>query len=132
MSNVSELVGRVMTDVNISRAGKDEIVFTCDDGRRFKMYHDYECCEHVYIDDIVGDIQDLVGTPILVAEETSNSDKPRVAEDGYVDESFTWTFYKFRTIKGSVDIRWYGSSVGCYSEAVDFHEMDSSGRVCHT
>lgn len=114
--NVSVLVG--MTCTSVVNNSNEEIVFETTDNRTFKLYHDQDCCESVYVEDIVGDLNDLVGVPILQAEESSNNDNPK----SEYEDSFTWTFYKFATIKGYVTIRWYGSSNGYYSESVDFAE----------
>jgi len=110
----------------------------------YVMYHSQDCCEFVIIEDICGDLNDLLGSPILSYEEVSsnelqpwqveertadspystqsrrekNKDNPNYYE--YDDVSFKWTFYKFSTIKGSVTIRWYGSSNGYYSVSVSF------------
>ena len=119
MCDITELLGKTLSSVN---ATDDEVVFNTVDGDVYKMLHFQDCCESVYIESIVGDLQDLVGEPIVRAEEAedlfdlikkSNEEESR-------DESYTWTFYKLATRKGYVDIRWYGSSNGYYSESVDF------------
>ena len=112
---LSDMIGKVFTSVE---QVNDDLVFTCLDGV-FTFTHNQNCCESVDIESIVGDLGDLVGSPLLLAEEsTSDSNPEGVAVPEYQD-SFTWTFYKFATIKGYVDVRWYGSSNGYYSERVD-------------
>ncbi|XHE12422.1 hypothetical protein PCC82_11555 [Agrobacterium deltaense] len=112
----STLVGKTLAEVR--RSGDEELFFTTQEGETFKMYHSQDCCESVYIEDIEGDLDSLVGNPILVAEVASKDD-PEASESG------TWTFYKLATIKGHVDIRWYGSSNGYYSESVDFVKVSA-------
>jgi len=85
----------------------------------YTFFHSQDCCENVTIEDVCGDLTDLIGTPLLVAEEITSDKNPEGIEKEYQDDSFTWTFYKFSTIKGSVTIRWYGESNGYYSEGVD-------------
>lgn len=114
--NVNELVGKTLSDIKLDR-DRDEIRFYCTDGIEYLMYHDQDCCEHVYVDDVSGDLIDLVGSPITLAEESS--------ESGNSDwGTQTWTFYRFGTVKGYVDIKWFGSSNGYYSESVSFVEVD--------
>lgn len=120
----SVLKGKVLT--NIQNIGNEELIFTTTDGEIYMMYHWQDCCECVYIDDICGDLNDLLGEPILVAELVNNEQD--TIPDGLEnkgDESFTWTFYKLDTRKGGVTIRWYGTSNGFYSEKVDFVHVNS-------
>ena len=111
MANVSELLGKTIID--ITQNYNDELIFKTQDGLTYKMHHYQDCCETVEIEDITGNLADLINSPILMAEEVSEDDEN-------ASESGTWTFYKFATIKGYVTIRWYGSSNGYYSESVNF------------
>ncbi len=119
MAELKDLIGKTMAFVE--NKNDEEIIFTTTEGKRYKLYHSQDCCESVMVEDIVGDLQDLVGEPILVAEEVTSNTNPEGVTKEYQD-SFTWTFYKFATRKGYVDIRWYGESNGYYSERVDFGE----------
>ncbi|BAW19141.1 hypothetical protein [Ralstonia phage RP31] len=112
---LDDLLGQVMVNVeHIEVDGEDELVFTLQDGRKYVFCHYQDCCESVNIESIVGDLQDLVGSPLLMAEEIEHESE----EDTRWGESSTWTFYKFATLKGYVDVRWLGTSSGYYSEAV--------------
>lgn len=117
MEQFSDLKGKVLTSVE--NVKNDELIFTLENGEKYKLHHYQCCCENVSIEDINGDLEDLIGTPILLAEESSNdmSDK----DDYY---SATWTFYRLATKKGYVDIRWVGESNGYYSESVDFDKVN--------
>lgn len=119
--NVNILVGKTITKIDDS---KKVLIFYTDDNRIYKMYHEQDCCESVYIEDICGELNDLIGTPIVMAEEVTNRKEYENfdALEEY-DESYTWTFYKFATAKGYVTIRWYGTSNGYYSESVDFIDI---------
>jgi hypothetical protein len=117
--DIKILKGMTLSSVVMNK-GKDEIIFTTTTGRKFCMNHVQDCCEHVSVEDICGELSDLVGSPLLQAEESVN-DKGYKPQSG--DDSFTWTFYRLATIKGQVVIRWYGSSNGYYSESVYFEEI---------
>ena len=98
----------------------DEIIFesSCSNNI-YKMYHDQDCCEKVYIKQIDGDLNDIINSPIIKAEEVT------VAEDNEEDYYFIGkhTFYKIFTVKGDVTIAWYGESNGYYTVQVDFEKL---------
>ena len=114
-----------MTMESVKQEGNEAIRFKSDCGREFVMHHHQDCCECVTIEDINGDLGDLVGREIVMAEAVSSDKNPDDADPETISyqDSFTWTFYKLATTKGSVTIRWYGSSNGYYSERVDFEEV---------
>jgi len=109
--DIKDMLGRSFNSISVAPDDSD-IIFEDDDGI-FTMYHEQDCCEHVRVEDITGNLVDLLDSPILMAEEASNG-----FNDSNRDESGTWTFYKLATIKGYVDIRWLGESNGYYSESV--------------
>ena len=113
---MAQMLGKTFVQVSGS-VGDGEMTFVTAQGERFMFAHSQDCCERVDINDIVGDLQDLVGEPLLVAEEVQGVTPVDFDEGDH--ESVTWTFYKFATRKGYVDVRWLGESNGYYSEGVD-------------
>lgn len=114
-----ELKGLTLKEIQGAYENSEEVLLISVDNRKFIMNHNQDCCERVTVQEIHGDINDLTGSPILLAEEVNDADGgvPPSAD------SYTWTFYKLSTVKGSVTIRWLGESNGCYSEKVSFREV---------
>lgn len=151
----SELVGKTLK--SIENKG-EEIRFNTTDGETFRQVYYEDCCASCSVEEIHGDLEDLVGVPIWIAEEVSSTavtDEALIAErkakyeeakaewearypgdefhhygpspeTDWQKDSETWTFYKVSTIKGSVTIRWYGSSNGYYSEAPTFEKLKTA------
>lgn len=119
----SDLVGKTITSI-VGGQGDEQLTIETGDDKIYRMYHNQDCCEHVYLEDIAGDLSDLVGSPILTAEESSSEVLPEGLdrEPYHYRESEEWTFYRISTAKGLVVIRWYGAS-DYYSTRVDFVEM---------
>lgn len=117
------LKGKTLTEVSIliNSASEDILIFKCTDGKIFKMFHSQDCCEQVYLQDVCGNLKDILNETVLQAEESSNNE-PIQGFEAHQNDSFTWTFYRIATIKGQVVFRWLGSSNGYYSERVDFVE----------
>lgn len=148
----SVLKGKTIKEIENLEKGSEQVFFHCNDGSKFKMTYYHDCCATCDVEDVAGDVKDLIGSEILMAEEISSTepDETILAErkseyektiadakakgrEPYYDsfeqfleyrhESETWTFLKLATLKGYVTIRWYGSSNGYYSESPTFEQV---------
>jgi hypothetical protein len=121
--NFECLKGHILKEVKGLETGSESVVLITESGESFRMYHQQDCCEIVEIESIVGDVEDIIGSNILLAEEST---------DSYDGNEGTWTFYKLGTIKGYLDIRWHGKSNGYYSESVNFEKIRSEAVINET
>lgn len=117
-----DLKGQIITKIN-GNVGEEEIIFELENGDMYRLIYHQDCCAECSIEDICGDMSDLIGYPVLVAEEATNrKENPEGFLHDEYQVSFTWTYYKLDTIKGGVTIRWYGESNGYYSEEATFEK----------
>lgn len=123
----ADLKGKTIKAIEISDS-QESMHFSCDDGHTYRLMYHHDCCANCSIEDICGDLEDLIDHPLLVAEcvssENENPDGVPIPE---YQDSYTWTFYKLDTIKGGVTIRWYGESNGYYSEKATLGKLTDMG-----
>ena len=87
-----------------------------DDGV-YAFHHEYDCCESVWLTQVDGISDKIIGSRIVIAEVVTDE---KDTEDGHT----TWSFYKIGTNKGMIDFRFQGESNGCYSETVDLVKIE--------
>jgi hypothetical protein len=123
MNDLNNLVGATILSVEGCSIGSDNVTFHTDKGD-LRLYFDNDyygpCCVDVRVEDVNGDLPDLVGGIVSVAEERSNQEGDRG------DYRTKWTFYTIRTTKGDLDMRWLGKDNGYYGVSVhsDWNEKE--------
>ena len=95
----------------------DEYFQILTDDCVYAFYHQRDCCESVYLTQVDGISDKLVGSRIVIAEVATDE---KDTEYGHI----TWTFYKIGTNKGMIDFRWQGESDGGYSEIVNLVKIE--------
>jgi len=112
MEDLERIIGATIQEVTGCERESECVTFVTDRGT-LRLLHHQNCCERVYLEDANGDISDLIGGVVSVAEERSN-------QKGERGEYRTkYTFYTIRTTKGDLDLRWIGRDNGYYGVSVD-------------
>ena len=83
----------------------------------YAFYHEQDCCESVWLTQVDGISDKIIGSCIVIAEVVTDE---KDTEHGHI----TWTFYKIGTNKGIIDFRWQGQSDGGYSETVNLVKIE--------
>ena len=111
--DIDDLVGKV-----IKGWAYDDMYFQIlTDDCVYIFYHEYSCCESVWLTQVDGISDKLIGSRIVIAEVVTDE---KDTEHGHI----TWTFYKIGTNKGIIDFRFQGESDGYYSETVDLVKIE--------
>lgn len=104
----------VYLDKDSGRFDNEAIVFDNGANELYVLTHIQECCENVWIESITGELEDLIDSPLIMAEVASQTKRD---EDGFADQIFY--FYKFATAKGYVTIRFVADDTPYYSTEVE-------------
>ena len=113
MCDIDDLVGKVIKGLAYS----DEYFQILTDDCVYAFYHEYSCCESVWLKKVDG-ISDKLNGSRIISDEVEK--KKKDTECGHI----TWSFYKIGTNKGMIDFRFQGESNGYYSETVDLVKIE--------
>ena len=111
--DIKDMVGKKITGVYY-----DEEYFQIrTDDCVYAFYHEQDCCESVWLTQVDGISDKIIGSRIVIAEVVTDE---KDTEYGHI----TWSFYKIGTNKGMIDFRWQGESDGGYSETVNLVKIE--------
>jgi hypothetical protein len=106
------------------RTGDDDFKLLLEDDCEILFYHSQDCCEEVFLEDIVGDPASLIGKVLNCIEVKTDEDYEAPVD--YNPESYTWTFFTIKAGNRYLDLRFFGSSNGYYSESADIKYIDKN------
>ena len=113
MYDMDDLVGKAIK----GWAYSDEYFQILTDDYVYIFYHEYSCCESVWLTQVDGINDKIIGSRIVIAEVVTDE---KDTEYGHI----TWSFYKIGTNKGMIDFCFQGESNGYYSETVDLIKIE--------
>lgn len=114
--SIKELENEIIKEINI--VNDAEILFEMQSGKKFKFYHEQDCCESVTIKSIEGSVKELIGKTVRLCEYTLEE-----REETGIAEYCTNTHITLKTDDNTVIFKWIGTSNGYYSESVHFREL---------
>ena len=111
--DIKDMVGKKVTGIYYDEENFQILTDDCV----YIFYHEYSCCEDVWLTQVDGISDKLIGSRIVSAEEVVN-------QESVTGGSVTWSFYKIGTNKGMIDFRFQGESNSYYSETVDLIKIE--------
>lgn len=120
--NFDVLLGKTITSARVEPFADQDVslVLEMADGSVYRQFYESDCCASCTLDGFSGDVSDLIGSPLVMAEEVTESSDTEYG-------SQTWSFYKLATVRGYVTLAWLGESNGYYSETVTLIEERAAG-----
>ena len=102
---MENVLGATILSINGCEEGSDKVEIVTDRGSLFMGASKYQTEEYTTMEvaDVVGDIADVIGRVVRIAEERTDEDCPSGYEHSGGE---TWTFYEIRTDGGDITIRW--------------------------
>jgi len=109
VKNIKELKNKTITEISGLRNGGDIVELCCDDGSCYNLQNVHYSRKDVYIDDIKGNTEDLLNSPITKVMRTSVTMYVLPYGSGK-EYKVVWSVFKFGTQKGKVEISWRGEA----------------------
>ena len=118
IQTLEDLEGDTILRVTGLYKESSEVLFFFEAGV-LRMMHPGVCCSEGLLEDFEGNAEDFIGRPLTKIEVSSNP----ASEKNNGNKEYDWTFYKLRSDKGYLDLRWLGNTgrTGMYSSAIDCH-----------
>lgn len=116
-----KMIGEIITEITLKTDDNDyeQLIFKTENDRTFKMFHENDCREIVYLEDVVGGkLTDLLGEKIIDVDIKTNSNYAKENNK----EDIEYYFYEIKTMENTITLRWYGES-DYYCVYVDFKEI---------